>query len=67
MLVDLGRKPAPIVARAIAPEIAERLKDETDAARRLGIFGAPSFAVGTEIFWGDDRLDEAIAFAALAY
>jgi 2-hydroxychromene-2-carboxylate isomerase len=64
VLVDLGRKPAPTVARAAAPEIAARLKDETDAARRLGIFGSPSFAVGTEIFWGDDRLDEAIAFAA---
>ena len=64
VLADLGRKPAPIVARAAASEFAARLKDETDAARRLGIFGAPSFAIETEIFWGDDRLDEAIAFAA---
>lgn len=35
----------------------------TDHARDLGIFGAPSFAVAGEIFWGDDRLDDAIAWA----
>ena len=36
----------------------------TDAARKLGIFGAPTFAIGPEIFWGDDRLEDALAFAA---
>ena len=36
---------------------------ERRAARRLGIFGAPTFAVGGEIFWGDDRLDDAIEWA----
>ena len=39
------------------------LKAATDAARKLGIFGAPTFAIGAEIFWGDDRLEEALAFA----
>ena len=34
------------------------------AARRLGIFGAPTFAVGKEIFWGDDRLEDALEYAA---
>jgi 2-hydroxychromene-2-carboxylate isomerase len=63
VLVELNRDPAPIVDRAEDPDTAERLEQETEAARRLGIFGAPSFAVGTEIFWGDDRLDEAIEFA----
>ncbi|MEO0786484.1 MAG: 2-hydroxychromene-2-carboxylate isomerase, partial [Pseudomonadota bacterium] len=28
-----------------------------------GLFGAPSFTVGEELFWGDDRLEDAIAWA----
>jgi 2-hydroxychromene-2-carboxylate isomerase len=39
------------------------MQEATDTARRRGIFGAPTFAAGTEIFWGDDRLEEALAFA----
>jgi 2-hydroxychromene-2-carboxylate isomerase len=34
----------------------------TDEARKLGIFGAPTFVVGKELFWGDDRLEDAIAW-----
>jgi 2-hydroxychromene-2-carboxylate isomerase len=33
---------------------------ETDAARALGIFGSPTFTVDREVFWGDDRLEDAI-------
>src|SRR6478736_1366825 len=29
-------------------------------AKVLGIFGSPTFAVGGELFWGDDRLDDAV-------
>ena len=36
----------------------------TEEARQLGVFGAPSFSIGNEIFWGDDRLEDAIRFAA---
>ena len=39
------------------------LRAQTDTARRLGIFGAPSFIVQGELFWGDDRLEDALAFA----
>lgn len=39
------------------------LTEATNAARRLGIFGAPAFAVGAEIFWSDERLEEAVNFA----
>lgn len=66
VLAELGRRPASIIDRAGSSDIAGRLKQETETARRLGIFGAPSFAIGSEIFWGDDRLDEAIEFAASA-
>ena len=30
----------------------------TEEAKQLGVFGAPSFSIGNEIFWGDDRLEE---------
>jgi 2-hydroxychromene-2-carboxylate isomerase len=63
VLAAIAKSPAEIIARAASPEIADRLSKETDAARTLGIFGAPTFAIGTEIFWGDDRLEEAIEYA----
>ena len=34
----------------------------TNRARQLGAFGSPTFVVGDEIFWGDDRLEDAIAW-----
>jgi 2-hydroxychromene-2-carboxylate isomerase len=64
ILASLGKSPAPLVARAKSADAEQLMKTETDAARRLGIFGAPTFAIGTEIFWGDDRLEEAIGFAS---
>ena len=62
VLSSLG-KSADVIARAGSAEGARLMQEATDAARKLGIFGAPTFAVGMEIFWGDDRLEEAIAFA----
>ncbi|MEL7468662.1 MAG: 2-hydroxychromene-2-carboxylate isomerase [Pseudomonadota bacterium] len=44
-------------------ETKARLRAATDQARDLGIFGAPSFLVGDELFWGDDRLEDAVAWA----
>lgn len=42
----------------------EAYEEATGEARSLGIFGSPSFIVdGSELFWGDDRLKDAIAFA----
>jgi 2-hydroxychromene-2-carboxylate isomerase len=41
-----------------------RLREQTDQARARGIFGAPTFFVGTEMFWGNDRLEDALLFAA---
>ena len=64
VLASLDKSPAPIIARAKGAESERLLKQATDAARKLGIFGAPTFAIGAEIFWGDDRLEEALAFAA---
>jgi 2-hydroxychromene-2-carboxylate isomerase len=45
------------------PEIKERLKSNTEDARARGVTGIPTVAIGDELFWGDDRLDEAAAAA----
>lgn len=62
-LASLGRAPEAVIARAQSAPVKDRLKQQTERARSLGIFGAPSFTVGTELFWGDDRLEEAIDWA----
>ncbi|WP_028059465.1 2-hydroxychromene-2-carboxylate isomerase [Candidatus Solirubrobacter pratensis] len=42
-------------------EIKATLRHATDAAFELGVMGVPTLAVGGELFWGDDRLEEAAA------
>ena len=45
--------------------IIQKIYEENiEEAKQLGVFGAPSFSVGNEIFWGDDRLEDAIRFSA---
>ena len=44
-------------------ELGRELDLATDEARRLGVFGSPTFAVGTELFWGDDHLEDAVHWA----
>ena len=48
------------LARAHEAETKERLRAQTERARALGIFGAPSFVVAGELFWGGDRLADAL-------
>ena len=45
------------------PDTIAALEAETDQATKLGVFGAPSFVVRDEVFWGDDRLDDALSWA----
>lgn len=63
-LTGLHKNPAEVLARAQAPEIKERLRSATDTARALNLFGSPSFVVDREVFWGDDRLEQALDWAA---
>ncbi|MGH2912612.1 MAG: DsbA family protein [Solirubrobacteraceae bacterium] len=37
------------------------LREATGAAHQLGVIGVPTIAVGEELFWGDDRLQDAAA------
>jgi 2-hydroxychromene-2-carboxylate isomerase len=60
---SLGRDGAATLARAQSDEIKQRLRAATEDAQRLGIFGAPSFIAAGELFWGNDRLEQALAFA----
>jgi len=64
VLASLDRSPQAIIDRANGAEGGKLLQGATDTARQLGIFGAPTFAIGQEIFWGDDRLEDALSFAA---
>lgn len=51
-----------MLALANAADTKNALMAETDVARDLGIFGSPTFAIGRELFWGDDRLEDAISW-----
>jgi 2-hydroxychromene-2-carboxylate isomerase len=44
--------------------VKDALREATDAAAAAGVFGVPSVRVGEEVFWGDDRLEDAVAAAA---
>jgi 2-hydroxychromene-2-carboxylate isomerase len=63
VLGGLGKDIDATIGEARSPRVAQILESETDAARSFGIFGSPSFVVDGEMFWGDDRLEEAMAWA----
>jgi len=60
VLGKLGQHAERVLAAADSDEVRAALARETDTARSLGIFGSPTFVVGKEIFWGDDRLEDAL-------
>ncbi|MTI03709.1 2-hydroxychromene-2-carboxylate isomerase [Roseibium sp. RKSG952] len=59
--------PRLMLSRARSPEIEEALETETAKATDLGVFGAPSFVVRGEVFWGDDRLDDAFSWSRVGH
>lgn len=61
-----GRAPSTLLEQATSAANKARLKARGEEAVRRGIFGAPSFLVGDELFWGNDRLDQAVAWALTA-
>ena len=63
VLTGLGLPAAELLARAQSPESKDRLRAQTEEAIRLGVFGAPTFVVGGELFWGNDRLEDAVAWS----
>ncbi len=56
---------ASLINRAESTAVKQRLKDQTAKAASRGIFGAPTFiSEDGELFWGDDRLEQAIEWVA---
>lgn len=53
-----------IIAQASSEQGKEKLKQQTSDALQNNVFGAPFILVGNEPFWGNDRLEQAIYFAA---
>jgi 2-hydroxychromene-2-carboxylate isomerase len=51
-----GLDGAALVARAEDPAIKDELRRRTDEAVARGVFGAPTFFVGSELYWGQDRM-----------
>ena len=59
-----SENPEPILVEAETAESKQLLKLQTERAQELGIFGSPSFLVGEELFWGNDRLEAAMEWVA---
>ena len=59
-LEEIGCDPSQVLAAAKSERIISALATATDEAMELGVFGSPTFVVDGEVFWGDDRLDDAL-------
>jgi 2-hydroxychromene-2-carboxylate isomerase len=67
ILAQLQVETAVVLAAAQADAVKTRLRTQTAEAERLGLFGAPSFTTADgELFWGNDRLEAALRWAARA-
>jgi 2-hydroxychromene-2-carboxylate isomerase len=62
-LIEAGQDPNRVLKLAQSEEIIRKLGEATDEAMKIGIFGSPTFVVSGEVFWGDDRLEDAISWA----
>ena len=65
ILAGLGLPPEAILQEAQGEANKTRLRAQTEAAQARGVFGAPMMFVGEEMFWGNDRLDDALEFARM--
>jgi 2-hydroxychromene-2-carboxylate isomerase len=63
-LLGLVDDPDQVIEEAQSDENKLKLREQTEEAQRRGIFGGPTFFVGDEMYWGNDRLDDAVAHAA---
>jgi 2-hydroxychromene-2-carboxylate isomerase len=61
-LREVGQQPESIIEEARTDRIEKRYQEATREAKSLGVFGSPTFVVNGDIFWGDDRLDDAISW-----
>jgi carboxymethylenebutenolidase len=57
LIGEVGLDGEAVIKLGAEPRWTERRIADTEAATRRGVFGAPSYVIGEEIFWGQDRLD----------
>lgn len=57
VLAQAGFDAAEVMALATSQDVKDRLKANTEQAVARGVFGAPTFFVGNQMFWGQDRLE----------
>lgn len=63
LLSELGLPTSDLLHLAQSEAVKGLLREQTEEARARGIFGAPTLFAGEEMFWGNDRLDDALAVA----
>ena len=60
-LAEAGQDVEAQLSRSETPELKQKLRAQTEHAQALGVFGAPTFVTPHgELFWGDDRLEQAL-------
>jgi 2-hydroxychromene-2-carboxylate isomerase len=64
ILTGIGLDALDLLAAAQSADNKARLRERNEEAGALHIFGAPTFLAGTEMYWGNDRLADALALAA---
>jgi 2-hydroxychromene-2-carboxylate isomerase len=57
------KDPAAVLTASRGQDVKARVRRNTERAIALGIFGAPTFVVGEELFWGNDRLEAALEWS----
>ena len=62
-LSEIGQDLSRVLDVANSSDIETAYLEQTARAQALGIFGSPSFVGDGELFWGDDRLEDAIRWA----
>ena len=60
---ELNIEKEKVIANANSIEIENQYLKNTESARKNKVFGSPSFIVNDEIFWGDDRMEDAITWS----
>jgi 2-hydroxychromene-2-carboxylate isomerase len=58
LAIKLGHDAAGLLEASGSDRVKQKLREVTDEAMRRGVFGAPTFFVGDEMFWGSDRVDD---------
>ena len=61
VLKNLSINPKTFILRSTSSQIKDSLRKKTNDAYEKGIFGAPTFVVNNKIFWGQDRIEFALA------